>query len=317
MGGNLITGGFGFIGMHLAAALAEHGEHSVLFDVAAPPRVANSLSEFCEPVRGDLGNWAQVADVVKTHGITCIYHTGALLPPASEQSTSATFTANVVGTFNVLEAARLCGVEQVVYTSSIAAFGPTDADCVSDSAAQHPANMYGTTKVCGERLCEYYRRRYGLDVRGVRFESVIGAGRPAGGGITAYTSRLIEEASLGQPYVLNVHPSARTAVLYVNDAVDAILRLRHADRSRLTGCVYNVYGFTATAQELVDAVLRHVPGARVAFEPDDKVAASLKTLPAVLDDRPARADWGWSPRYDLDEAVHDFVRQVAAGRQAG
>jgi len=253
-------------------------------------------------------------DAVKSSWISCIYHTGAMLPPASEQSTAAAFAANVVGTFNVLEAARLCRVGPVVYTSSIAAFGPTDADCVSDSAAQHPANMYGTTKVCGERLCEFYRRRYGMDVRAVRFESVIGAGRPPGGGITAYTSRVIEETALGSPYVVNVHPSARTALLYVNDAVDAILRIKEADRGGLSQCVYNVYGFTASARELVDAVLRHVPGARVRFEPDDRVTASMNTLPAVLDDGPARTDWGWSPRYGLHEAVQDFIRQVEERR---
>lgn len=311
---NLVTGGLGFIGLHLAKALAERGERSILFDVATPPRLEGRLGELCSVARGDLGNWAQVMDVVKSGGVTCVYHTGAMLPPASEQSTAAAFAANVTGTFNVLEATRLFGVGPVIYTSSIAAFGPTDADCVSDSAAQHPANMYGTTKVCGERLCEYYRRRYDLDIRAVRFESVIGAGRPPGGGITAYTSRVIEETALGSPYVVNVHPAARTAILYVNDAVDAIVRIRDADRARLTQCVYNVYGFTASARELVDAVLRHVPGAQVRFEPDEKVTASMKTLPAVLDDRPARADWGWSMRFGLDDAVRDFVAQVAARR---
>jgi len=312
---NLVTGGLGFIGIHLAKALAERGERSILFDVAASPLLEGQLGERCSVVRGDLANWAQVMDVAKSHGITCIYHTGAMLPPASEQSTSAAFAANVVGTFNVLEAARLCGIGPVIYTSSIAAFGPTEADCVSDSAAQHPANMYGTTKVCGERLCEFYRRRYDLDIRAVRFESVIGAGRPPGGGITAYTSRVIEDTALGSPYVVNVHPVARTAILYVNDAVEAILRIRDADRAGLTQCVYNVYGFTASARELVDAVFRHVPGAQVRFEPDEKVTASMKTLPAVLDDQPARADWGWSPRYDLDAAVLDFVQQIAARRE--
>jgi threonine 3-dehydrogenase len=312
MGRSLITGGFGFIGYHLTNLLLEQGEEVAIFDVVGASRLGGA-PEGVKVFRGDVSNWAQVLEAVKESGADCIFHAGAILPPVSEQSPQAAFAVNVTGTFNVLEAARLFGVKQVLLLSTLATFGRDVPKVVPNDVAQHPPNMYGTTKVCAERLGEYYHRRFGIDFRGVRLTPLMGMGR-FDTAQSAYIYRAVQEAALGRPYTIYVAPETPISVTYVKDAAWGLLDLKQARQDKLTRRVYNLFGFAATGQELAEAVMRVVPEAQLKFEPDTKMIELVKNLPERLDDTLARQDWGWNLRYDLERSVRDMVADIRAHR---
>ncbi|HEX77172.1 MAG TPA: NAD-dependent epimerase/dehydratase family protein [Dehalococcoidia bacterium] len=311
MAKNLITGGLGFIGCYLARQLLGRGEEVVLFDVAPGSKLIEDVKDRVKIVRGDLSNWVHVLDAVKNNHIDCIYHCGAILPPFSEESPSAAFMVNVAGTFHVLEAARLMGVESVLFPITIATYGPGVPPEVNEDAPQLPPNMYGTTKVCGERLGEYYHRRFGVNFRAVRFPPIMGPGRK-GAAPSAYSCYVIEEPALGRPYTVYVDKEARIPLLYVEDAVHCLIALKNSHENRLKRRIYNIHGFSPTAQELANAVRKHIPEAKIGFDPDPATMAIINNWPRRLDDARAREEWGWSPRYTLDEAVADFVAAVRA-----
>lgn len=155
----LITGGTGFIGSQLARFLLEKGDKVTLFDIEPNLGLIGNIKDKVNVVRGDLGCLSDVLSAAKNHNAELIYHTGALLSARSEKYPVSAFRANLVGTFNVLEVARLLEVGTVMFASSIATFGEGVSKPVPNEAPQKPMTMYGVTTVASERLGEYYCRR--------------------------------------------------------------------------------------------------------------------------------------------------------------
>ncbi len=310
MSRSLITGGFGFIGRYLALMLAEAGREVALFDVASDDAFLRRGGGRVTSIRGSLSNWAQVMDAIAVSKPDDIFHCGALLPPGSEASPQAAFEVNIIGTYNVLEASRLLDVKRVVYASTMTSFGPDTPPLVPNDFAQHPLSMYGTSKVCNERLGEYYHRRFGLDFRAVRFPAIFGPGRAPTAGWTAYTSVAIEESARGHPFAIRADRTTTTDILYVKDAAQSMIDLASVEESRLTRRCYNLHGHLVTAEQLVEAIRNVIPGAELTFAPDPVIVEGIKTMPRQLDDSLARTDWGWRPRHNLVEAIEDFVKLV-------
>ena len=306
---NLITGGLGFIGFHLTNLLLEKGEEVAIFDVAAGSPLFRNIQDRVTLIRGDVSNWSQVLDAVRTSGADCIYHAGAMLPPGTEQNPQAAFNINVNGTYNILEAARMFDVKTVMFVSTLATFGRDVPSIVPNDAAQHPLNMYGVTKVCCERLGEFYQRRYGVNFRGVRLTPILGMGR-VDSAQSAFLYKSGQEAAIGRPYSIYVDPDTSIAVLYVKDAAWGLYDLKNAPEEKLSTRIYNLYGMTATGQGIRDAVVKAVPDAVIDFQPDAQQIKLVQNLPEKLDDALARSDWGWAPRYSLDEAIADFVGDI-------
>jgi nucleoside-diphosphate-sugar epimerase len=291
--------------------LLEAGHDVALMDITTDSAYASKLEREVTVLRASVGNWAVVMEAVNSFHPDVIVHAGAVLPPLSEQSPQLAFQVNIEGSYYILEAARILGCRQVIYASSVASFGPdAPADLVPNDFAQHPTGIYGVSKVCTERLGEYYATRYGLDFRAVRFPALFGPGRAASSGWTAFTSVAIEESAKGNPYAFKVAPATATGILYVRDAARSLLDLSNGDSSRLTRRSFNIHGFLASAQDLHDAILRHVPDAQLSFAPDEQITAFVNSIPKQIDDSLARAQWDWQPRFDLDTAVADFVATV-------
>jgi threonine 3-dehydrogenase len=305
---NLITGGLGFLGRALARKLVGMGKEVVVFDVVDEPKWEGFGKEKVTLIRGDIVHFPLILEALKTHEIDTIYHAGALLPPASEQNPHTAFAVNVQGTVNVLEGARLGRVPKVIFVSTIATYGLGLPALVNEDLPQQPRNMYGTTKVCCERLGEQYHRWHGVDFRAVRFPPILGAGR-RDSAPSAFSYLAIREPALGRPYSIYVERKDSIPVLYIQDAVRCLISLNSADESRLKRRVYNIHGFSLAAGELAEMVKKHIPTAQISFHPDPAIRDIIRGWP-ILDDSRARQEWGWQPEYLLEASVKEFILEV-------
>ncbi|SFN07919.1 NAD-dependent epimerase/dehydratase family protein [Thermodesulforhabdus norvegica] len=307
---DLITGGTGFLGSALARLLIEEGKRPVLFDIAPPRGVLLRYRDGYSYVRGSLSNLSEILNCFRKFRINRVFHLGGLLSLPSENSPWEAFQANVVGTYNVLEACRLEDTGMVIYGSSIATFSEgLSSPIVDDFAPQRPTSMYGVTKVFGELLGRYYSRRFGLDFRGVRLPSVVGPGARTAH-MSIYNSWAIEKPLMNEPYVIPCNPDTRCPVLYFKDAARALLMLARADGLALKTRIYNIGGIAPpfSAEELVAVVKSKIPNAQLSFRPDPEITFLLKELGRItFDDSAARVEWGWEPRYDLEQMVDDFI----------
>jgi threonine 3-dehydrogenase len=309
----LITGGTGFIGAEVVRLLLNRGEQDIaVFDINPSARRLDGVADRIEIVRGDLGNFSHMLDIVKKARPTTIYHLGGMLSAPSDADPAASMRANALGTFHVLEAARLFDVRQVLFSSSIATYGlDIEEGIIDDKTLQRPQLFYGATKVFCEHLGLFYRRKYGLDFRGVRYPSIVGPGVRTPG-VVQFTSWAIEECAKGNPFAIWVKPETRVPVLYFKDAARAIVKLAAAPIERIKTVNYVLAGVTpiATAQELADTVRTRLPGAQIAFEPDPALQEMLEKLLLPLDDRNARQEWDWEPEYDQERIVDDFLQEL-------
>ena len=306
----MITGGAGFIGSCLAKLLIDEGDKPVIFDIAP---VQGPLSEHSDRFvfeRGSLAHLPVVMDCVERHAIDRIFHLGGMLSLPSENNPCGAFDANVVGTWNILEAARIKKMRQVVYGSTIATYSKDiQGDTIDDRTIQRPSSFYGITKTFGELTGRWYQRRFGLDFRGVRLPSIVGPGAKTAH-MSIYNAWAIEYSIKGLPYTLNCEPETRCPALYYKDAALALKMLAEADPSRIVTRVYNIAGISPpfSARELVTTIERRIPGSQLSFKPDPAVVGLLRELGALnISDECARLEWSWQLAYPLDAMVDDFI----------
>lgn len=309
----LVTGGTGFIGAELARTLVSRGENVVLFDIYPNYARIGDIKDKVKVVQGNLAYWAEVFNVVKNYNIEGIHHTGSMLSATSEASPWASFQTNVVGTMHILEAARLFGVGKVVFTSTLATYGLACPAVVTDETIQRPITMYGCGKLYCEVLGMYYRNRFDMDFRTVRYPAVIGPGINTPG-IAQWNAWMIEYPALGKPFECYVTEDTKVPVLYFKDAVRAVDMIFQAPKEQIKMVNYNVGGVTPsrTAKELEQAVKSHIPDAQISYKPDPKTMEVFRTMSVdVFDDSKARQEWGWQPLYsDFDKVVSDTIKEI-------
>jgi len=309
----LITGGMGFIGVGLAHELVAKGEDVILFDIVTRPERVADIKDNVRIIHGDLKVWPEVMNVVKDNKVKDVFHLGAMLSVPSEGNPWGSFQTNVAGTMYVLEAARLFGVNRLIFPSSVASYGLDTGEVVTDVTLQRPITMYGASKVYGELLGRFYRRKFDLDFRSLRYGGVIGPGVKTPG-IAQYNAWMIENAALGRPYECFVTEDTSGPVTYFKDAIHATLQLYEASRENIKTVCYNISEFSPapTAKELELTIRKFIPDLKVTYKPDPVVMAfyqnqSMKSI----DDRCAREEWGWQPRFsNLEDMVADFINEV-------
>ncbi len=304
----LVTGGAGQIGADLLPYLEARGASLAVFDLAdRQERGRSSLRWY----RGSVTDGAEVARVVAEFAPEVIYHLAAVLSAKGEKDPHLTWAVNLEGTRNVLEACRNFRVRQLIFASTIAVFGPGLPDPVPNEVSLRPTTMYGVTKVAGELLGEYYRRKWGLDFRGVRFPGLISAGVP-GGGTTDYSLHMYVDGVRHGRYECFVGPESTVPLMYMPDGLRALTELSDAPAGRLKRSLYNIAAMSPTAAEIAEAVKRRVPGVAITFRSDPVRQAILDSWPRRVDDTRAREEWGWKPRFDLASMSDDLVPKVRA-----
>jgi len=308
----LIIGANGQIGSELTAALAErHGAANVI----AADIGADNLYGAARYQRLDVLDREALAALVAAEDITQVYQLAALLSATGEKAPLAAWRLNMDGLLNVLEIARERGEGgrplRVFWPSSIAAFGPhTPHGDTPQYAVMDPTSIYGISKLAGERLCEYYHARYGVDVRSIRYPGIISYKSPPGGGTTDYAIAIFHAALRGATYACFLGPETTLPMIYMPDAIRATVALMDAPAGRIAiRSAYNVAGVSFNPRELAAAIARRLPDFRIEYRPDERQQIAA-TWPERLDDSAARADWGWVPRIGLEEIVDDMLENV-------
>ena len=324
----LITGGTGLIGASLAAKLLARGERVVLFDVApAEWRVRHldqDAGDRLRLLRGDVTSLVDLLDAVRAHEVPAIVHLAYVLGGESNARPELATRVNMLGTANVLEAARLGGAGRVLLASSIAVYGADDDYRPEELPLREDVPLrvargvpvYGGGKVYLEHLGAHYARRYGLTVAGLRPSIVYGWGRESGA--SAFAGKLVDRAARGEPVTVDMG-DARVSLVYVEDVAAQFVALLDADPARLERRrFFNTGGDTCTLRALAETVGRLVPGARI--EVRSAGERDLGGLAASVSDRSLEEELGvrrtFTPlevglRHHLDVARS---RAGAAGR---
>jgi nucleoside-diphosphate-sugar epimerase len=311
----LIIGANGQIGSELVGALAQqHGAGNV---IASDIGAAN-VYKAARYTQLDVLDKARLAALVADEGITQVYQLAALLSATGEQAPLKAWTLNMDGLLNILEVARERGAAgkplRVFWPSSIAAFGPnTPARNTPQFTVMDPTTIYGISKLAGERLCEYYFSKYGVDVRSIRYPGIISYKSPPGGGTTDYAIAIFHAALRGERYECFLEPETTLPMIYMPDAIRATIELMDAPAASIAvRSAYNVAGLSFNPAELAAAIGRALPAFEIGYQPDSRQAIAA-SWPQSLDDSRATADWGWKAQIGLDRLVADMLANIDVG----
>jgi nucleoside-diphosphate-sugar epimerase len=307
----LVTGAVGQIGSELTVALRQrYGDANVVAsDVKLPSDVALRDGGPFEFI--DCLDPHHITRAMQIHKIDTIFHLAALLSAVGETRPLQAWQLNVDGLVNMLEAARQyhCAM---FFPSSIAAFGPeTPRKGTPQVTVQRPTTIYGVTKVVGELLCDDYHRRFGMDTRGLRFPGLISYKTEPGGGTTDYAVDIFRQAIQHKQYTCYLKSDARLPMMYMPDAIRAMIELMEAETARLKHRnAYNLGATDFTPAELADAIRKHIPEFRIDYAIDPRKQAIADSWPQSIDDSCAREEWKWKHEYDLAAMTEDMLRQL-------
>jgi nucleoside-diphosphate-sugar epimerase len=321
----LVTGASGEVGTALVEQLAESDTHH-LITVDVRPLIESDSAASVHHV-GDILDQDLFARLVAEYEFEKIFHLAALLSTRSEFTPDTAHRVNVDGTMLLLKVAAEQSQwrgkpVQFIFPSSIAVYGMPSPDSkqryrqVREWEWNYPTTMYGCNKLYGEMLGNYHAHNFRqlsaeniikLDFRSVRYPGLISAFTVPSGGTSDYASEMIHAAAQGHDYTCFVEEDLTIPFMAMPDAVDALLRLSQAPADHLRTSVYNISGFSLSASDIRDLVLRSFPDTQVTFEPDLKRQAIVASWPIDLDDSMARRDWDWAPAYDAARAFSDYL----------
>lgn len=314
----LVVGSAGQIGSELILTLRKlYGNDNVIGTgrKTAPSQAVldSGPFEFFNAVNRD-----DLYAVCKKYDVNIIINMAAILSGTGEQNPMLAWDVNMNGLINVLEIAREMKMKQVLVPSSIAVFGPgTPLDRAPQETVLKPTTIYGVTKVAGELLGDYYVKKYGLDVRGLRYPGIISHETMPGGGTTDYAVAIYFEAVKNKKYECFVNEGTRLPMMYMPDCIKSTIDLMQADFSKLKHhCDFNVGAMSFSVKDLAESIKKHIPEFEITYKPDFRQAIA-DSWPNDVDDAAAREEWGWKPDFDLEAMTEDMLKNIRIKHEKG
>ncbi len=309
----LVSGCLGQIGTELVTKLREvYGvDNVVATDVRKPegnPIVEGGIFETL-----DVTNYDEFLSIAKKHEVDTIIHLAALLSAVAEAKPQLAWTINMGGLVNALEVARELNCKYFT-PSSIGAFGPSTPKVnTPQDTIQRPNTKYGVTKVSGELLCDYYHSKYGVDTRGVRFPGLISYVALPGGGTTDYAVDIYYEALKTGKYTSFIGKGTYMDMMYMPDAINAIITLMEADPSKLKHRnAFNITAMSFEPEQIAAEIRKHIPEFEMSYDVDPVRQGIANTWPDSIDPSAAKEEWGFKAEYDLAKMTTDMLEKLKA-----
>lgn len=261
----------------------------------------------------DALNQRSLFSFIKGNNITQIYHLAAVLSATGEKNPKFAWHLNMDSLIHVLDAAVEFKIEKVYWPSSIAVFGPcTPKENTPQDTIMDPSTIYGISKLAGERWCDWYFRKYGVDVRSLRYPGLIGYKSKPGGGTTDYAVDIFFKALTEKKYECFLKPHTYLPMMYMDDAVKATLDLMEtpADRIRIRSA-YNISAMSFCPAGIAEAIRQHIPDFTITYNPDFRQGIA-ESWPRSINDEAARNDWGWKPAFGLNEMTAEILKHLPA-----
>ena len=297
----LIIGSSGQIGTELVLKLREiYGNENV---VASDIRKGNYEVMESGPFEFlDVTNKKDIEEVLIKHQIKEVYLMVAILSVIAEQNPQMAWDLNMSSLFNVLELAKKGTIDKVFWPSSIAVFGPdTPKKMTPQDTIIKPSTVYGISKLAGENWCAYYSKKYGIDVRSLRYPGLISYKTTPGGGTTDYAVEIFYEAIRRKSYNCFLKEDTVLPMMYMDDAINATIGVMQAPKMD-DYVSYNIGAFSFSPKQLAEAIKKHIPEFTIAYNPDSRQEIA-ETWPESVDYSQAGKDWGWEAKTDLDKMV--------------
>jgi nucleoside-diphosphate-sugar epimerase len=307
----LIIGACGQIGTELTAALREkYGSHKV---VASDIREGDKELMESGPFEViDATDYEAIENIVIRYEINEVYLMAAMLSATAEKFPAKGWHLNMESLFNVLNLARDRKIEKVFWPSSIAVFGSTTPrENTPQRTVMEPSTVYGISKQTGERWCEYYHDKYGVDVRSVRYPGIISWKTLPGGGTTDYAIDIYHKALKHKKYVCFLNARTTLPMMFMDDAIQATLDIMDAPKEKIKiRSSYNLAAISFNPEEVKESIQKKIPGFEISYEPDFRQAIA-DSWPQSIDDNKAREDWDWKHKYDLDAITEAMLENLA------
>ncbi|MDQ0245051.1 nucleoside-diphosphate-sugar epimerase [Bacillus fengqiuensis] len=306
----LVTGALGQIGSELTLKMREiYGMDNI---IATDIRKTESDVVQSGPFEIlDVTDEKAMFNMAKKHEVDTIIHLAALLSATAEKKPLLAWHLNMGGLVNALEAARELNC-QFFTPSSIGSFGPTTPkDWTPQDIIQRPTTMYGVNKVSGELLCDYYYHKFGVDTRGLRFPGLISYVTPPGGGTTDYAVEIYYEAIKNLKYTSYIAKGTYMDMMYMPDALDAIITLMEADASKLKHRnSFNVSAMSFDPEQIAAEIKKHIPEFVINYEVDPVRQSIADSWPNRIDSTCAKEEWGFKAEYDLEKMTKDMLMKL-------
>lgn len=306
----LITGALGQIGSDLLLALKEKygAENVIASDLKSAPNNKEAYPyEIVDILKKDT-----LKHVIKKHNINTVYHLAAILSAAGENNPQLCWDVNINGLHNVLETCRETGVKQIICPSSIAVFGPNSPrENTPQETILMPTTLYGVTKVSGELLCDYYVKKYKMDIRGIRYPGLISYKSLPGGGTTDYAVEIFYSALKKETYKCFLSSDTVLPMMYMPDAIRGTIQLSESPFENLNH--YSNFNFASVSfscEEIAQEIQKHLPEFKIEYHPDHRQAYA-NSWPKSIDDSSAQKEWGWKPKYNLSMIVEDMLKNLS------
>lgn len=306
----LVLGSAGQIGTDLVEELRKMygAENVIATDIKDQPGEFKAKGPF---IMMDVLDGEQVNDIIKKNNVKQVFLLAALLSATAEQKMKAAWKLNMEGLFIMLDICKDNKDIKLFWPSSIAVFGPTTPRVQTPQhTIMEPTTVYGVSKQAGERWCEYYHNKFGVDVRSIRYPGLISYKAEPGGGTTDYAVNIFHDAVLKNTYECFLKEDTALPMMYMPDAIRATIELMNAPSDKIKiRSSYNLGGISFTPKVLVEEIKKHMPGFTCTYKPDFRQAIA-DSWPASIDDSVAQQQWNWKQKYDLAEMTKDMLVNI-------
>jgi UDP-glucose 4-epimerase len=312
----LITGGMGVIGAETSRKFVREGHRPVVYARHRDDRLVDDILDKIDFESGDVLDLARMLDVIKRHHVTHIVHAAGFVGAVSAANPALSIQVNVMGTVNVLEAARLFDIKRVVYTSAkgiygpfIGAYGHPDYRPLPEDAPKNPQRIYDSAKQMAEQTALYYAANHDVDVAILRFSTTYGPGKTARHGKMGVTSQIVENPFNGLPFHHPYGGEAKDDFVYNKDSALGIYLATVA--AKVPSRVYNIgSGLGLTLHDFAAVLRKRIPGADIQIGPGANFLGMPYPPHGIYDVTRARSELGFNPEYDLDRGIADYLASL-------